>query len=367
MYQLDQLSSLSLDEKIGQLFFVGVPGTELDEQTKRLLSEVLPGGICLFARNIRGAEQTRHLLEDMTSFLPVKPLLSIDQEGGLVDRLRRVMSPMPAAGKLRTADDAARLGRVIAETLRLLGFNMDFAPVVDVIDHVRAKYSNGLHSRAFGRSKEQVTEFAGAFLGALENNGIIGCVKHFPGLGASQVDSHEELPIVDTGEDEFSSVDLYPYMRLLPRAKSVMVAHASFPKSRLQERGKDGRLLPSSLSRNFVTRLLREEFQFDGVVITDDLEMGAIVKNYGIGDACKMAVAAGVDMLAICADPRRITAGYGAMRDAVDSGEISLERIDQSLRRIATLKASLQPLAPFDQQKFESQSTAVDKLNQNLS
>lgn len=364
---MEHLSSLSLEQKIGQLFFIGIPGTELDEQTKALLSEMSPGGVCLFARNIRETEQTRTLIDDITKFSQIQPFLSVDQEGGLVDRLRRIMTPMPAANKLNTADDAAQLGRIIAETLLLLGFNMDFAPVVDVVDGERAKYNNGLHSRAFGHNREQVVEFATAFLSELQNKGIIGCLKHFPGLGATQVDSHEVLPVVDIDEEEFSSIDLYPYKKMLSSARSVMIAHASFPKSRLQETDKRGKLLPSSLSRNFVTRLLRDELQFDGLVITDDLEMGAIVKNYGIGEACKMAVVAGVDMLAICADPNRIVEGYRAVLDAVKSGEITTERVDQSLERIASLKANLHSPVQFDKNKLQSLSAAVAQLNQNLS
>lgn len=367
MYPLDQLNSLSLEEKIGQLFFIGVPGTELDEQTKSLLSRVSPGGVCLFARNIREAEQVRNLLDYITSFLPIHPFLSIDQEGGLVDRLRRIMTPMIAANKLRTADDAAQLGRIISETLLLLGFNMDFAPVVDVVDEVRAKYSNGLHSRAFGHDKEQVVEFATAFLDSMQDNGIIGCLKHFPGLGAAQTDSHEDLPVVNISEEELSSVDLYPYKKMLSSAKSVMIAHASFPKSRLQATDKHGKLLPSSLNRNFVTELLRGELQFDGLVITDDLEMGAIVKNYGVGDACKMAIISGVDMLAICADQEKIVEGFRAVLDAAKSGEISTERIDQSLERIAKLKSHLSSATQLDKAKLISLSVAITDLNQNLS
>lgn len=362
-----ELGPLSLEQKIGQLFFIGIDGAELDEKTKKLLSDVSPGGVCLFARNIREVEQTRKLLNDITSFLPTQPFLSIDQEGGLVDRLRRIMTPMPAANKLQTADDAAQLGQIIAETLRLLGFNMDFAPVVDIMDETRSKYSNGLHSRSFGHDKEQVVDFASAFLNSLQNNGIIGCLKHFPGLGAAQIDSHEDLPVVDIEEEELASVDLYPYKQMLSHARAVMIAHASFPKSRLQESDKHGKLLPSSLSRNFVTNLLRGELRFDGLVITDDLEMGAILKSYGIGDACKMAITAGVDMLAICADADRIIEGHRAVLDAVDSGEISTERIDESLNRITALKADLNSPAHFDKDKLQSLSAAVAELNQNLS
>src|SRR5580765_9102299 len=303
-------ASLSLEQKIGQLFFIGIAGSEIDAPTRELLDEVSPGGVCLFARNIKETQQTRNLLDGLREILPTL-LLSVDQEGGLVDRLRRIMTPMPAASRITNAAEAARLAEIITETLRILGFNMDFAPVVDVIDVERAKYSNGLFSRTFGGSKEEVITFAGEVLRVLQAGGITGCLKHFPGLAAARVDSHEELPTVDILESELIATDLFPYRELLKTSDvpAIMVAHASFPHHRLQETDQNGKLLPSSLSYNFVTKLLRGELQFDGLVITDDLEMGAIVKNYGIGDACKMAVAAGVDMLAICVDPVSVREG----------------------------------------------------------
>lgn len=363
---MNGINSLSLEQKIGQLFFLGIAGAELDEPTKDLLATVSPGGVCLFARNIREARQTRELLDNITAFLQTSPFLSIDQEGGLVDRLRRIMTPMPAASKLRTAEDAAELGRVINETLLLLGFNMDFAPVVDVVDETRANYANGLHSRAFGRDRKEVIELASAFIDPLQRNGLIGCLKHFPGLGASQIDSHENLPAVEITEDEFETVDLYPYRKMLSNVSGVMVAHACYPNLRLQETDKSGKLLPSSLSYNFVTTLLRKELGFNGLVITDDLEMGAIINNYGIGDACKMAINAGVDMLAICADDGRIREGADAVRSAVNSGEISEHRLDESLERIANVKRKLASPLAFDAERLDMLSEQIAALNEKL-
>src|SRR5687768_2955354 len=148
-----QMSSLTIQQKIGQLFFIGIPGPEIDERTHDLLDEIQPGGVCLFSRNVRERAQTRNLLDGLRETLD-DPFLSVDQEGGLVDRLRRLVSPMPAPKLIRTPDDAAEFGRIIAEILRVLGFNMNFAPVVDVVDDDRKRFSNGLHSRALGRSKE---------------------------------------------------------------------------------------------------------------------------------------------------------------------------------------------------------------------
>ncbi|MEQ1642216.1 MAG: glycoside hydrolase family 3 N-terminal domain-containing protein [Pyrinomonadaceae bacterium] len=366
---IEQLRSLTLEQKIGQLFFIGIGGADVDTATEQLLEEVSPGGICLFARNIREAQQTRNLLDAIRERSAIVPFLSIDQEGGLVDRLRRVQTPMPAADKIKTVDKAEELGSIVADSLKNLGFNMDFAPVVDVIDEARAGQSNGLLSREFGRSQQDVVGFAGAFLTNLQNGGIIGCLKHFPGLGASKVDSHEELPQVLIEEDEFSNVDLFPYRELLKRGDihAIMAAHAAFPRLNLQEKDENGKLLPSSLSKNFISTLLRGLLGYNGLVITDDLEMGAIVRNYGIGEACKMAVNAAVDMLAICADADRIREGYNAVRDSVQKGEISETRIDQSLIRIAAVKSLLAKPVEFDQAAVTHLSERITALSENLS
>lgn len=363
----EKFSSLPLNKKVGQLFFIGIGGPEMDMATRDLLDEITPGGVCLFARNIREASQTRKLLDDIREVSGNVPFLSVDQEGGLVDRLRRVMTPMPAANKMRDASDAKEFAEIIATTLRRLGFNMDFAPVVDVIDDERTKASNGLFSREFGRSADEVIDLAGTFLETLQDRGLIGCLKHFPGLGAASVDSHEELPQVEIDEEEFENIDLAPYKKLLKNARAAMVAHAAYPKLPLQETDQNGKLLPSSLSAKFITTLLRGRLGFDGVVITDDLEMGAIVKNYGIGEACKMAVNAGADLLAICADPAAIREGYTAVLKAVVDGEISENRINESLERIAILKEKLESPLAFESEHILELSNRVAALNAALS
>ena len=360
--------SLSIEEKIGQLFFIGIPGPQLDEATGDLLDRIQPGGICLFARNIRERRQTRDLLDGLRDRIPIEPLLSVDQEGGLVDRLRRVMTPMPAADKLRSIEDSATLGKIVGEALRIFGFNMNFAPVVDIVDRERGRFSNGLHSRAFGTAKDDAVDLASTFLDEMQSQGCFGCIKHFPGLGASEVDSHKELPTVSVSETEFRETDVDPYRRILAShdVKAVMVAHAAYPNVGLQEHDQSGKLLPSSLSPAIISKLLRGDLGFGGLVLTDDLEMGAIVENYGIGDACKMAIGAGTDMLAICASVEAIAEGHEAVSSAVKSGEISEERIDRSIERIALLKSSVKTPPPFDNDRLDELSDAIAELNSRL-
>jgi beta-N-acetylhexosaminidase len=366
--KIPSFDSLSIEQKIGQLFFIGIPGAEFDDSARKLFGEIKPGGVCFFARNIRRAEQTRKLVEDIRGASMIEPLLSIDQEGGLVDRLRRISTPMPSAKSLRSPEDAKTLARITAEILRLLGINMNFAPVVDVLDPRREKFSNGLQSRAFGKSKEDVLEFASAYLAELHRGEILGCLKHFPGLGASEVDSHDELPSVNIPEDELTGTDLFPYKKMFGDScvHSVMIAHAAYPKSDLQERDANGKLLPSSLSFNFVSKLLRGELGFDGLALTDDLEMGAILKNYGIGEACKLAIKAGNDMLLICAGVDAVREGHDAISRAVSEGDISEKRIDESLRRISRAKEIARQPPGFDVARLNQLSDDIARLNEKL-
>lgn len=362
------LQKLSIRQKIGQLFFIGISSPVIDEQTRRLLDEVSPGGVCLFARNIKEAEQTRQLLDSIREILPAVPFLSLDQEGGTVDRLRKIVTPMSAAGRVRTRQEAAEMAELIAETISILGFNMNFAPVVDVVDDARGPSSNGLFTRPFGHSKEEVVALAGEFLKAMQQNGPIGCLKHFPGLGGATVDSHEELPMVGISKEELFEKDLYPYRELLKTGEvhAVMAAHAAFPEVDLQERGQNGTLLPSSLSKHFITTLLRGELGYQGLVITDDLEMGAIIKNYGVGEACVMAVEAGVDMLAICAGPQNIIEGFAAVSAAVEQGRINSSRVDDSLDRISGVRSRLSEPPAFDPSRFELLSGKIAAFNERL-
>lgn len=363
---LQKIRSLSLEQKIGQLFFIGLPGVELDGEAKKLLTEVSAGGVCLFTRNIREAQTTRKLLDDLRDFLPIEPILSLDQEGGLVDRLRRIITPMPSANSFKTVKNVQILAEITAEVIRILGFNTNFAPVVDIPTEESLNTQNGLQSRFLGETSEDVILLSQTYLKTLQDNKILGCPKHFPGLGASEVDSHEELPVVKSNHQALLKNDLLPYQKLLSETHSVMIAHAAYPNLDLQERDVNGKLLPSSLSFNIVTKLLRQEIGFEGLIVTDDLEMGAILKNYGIGQACKMAFRAGVDMFLICANPEAVREGFRAISEAVAKGEISEEKLDESLQRIAEFKNLMQSPLTFDEHRLAELSKEIEQLNEKL-
>lgn len=370
---LDSLTSLSLEQQIGQLFFIGLPGTELDEETRALIEYVSPGGVIIFGRNVASPQQLRSLLDGVRELLPVEPLVSIDQEGGLVDRLRRIFTPMPAARVIRQHGDLAgarTLGRVTGEVLRLLGFNMNFAPVMSIMTDERDLLSNGLYSRSYGRSPGEVLGYTMVYLRGLQGTGCLGCLKHFPGIGAGEVDSHEEMPIVHLSHDDLIAQDLAPYIELFQReddrVRAVMVSHGGFPNIDIRQGMAGGRLEPASINHSIVTKLLRNELGYKHLVLTDDLEMGAIGKHYRIEDATLRAFQAGEDMLLICARPDLIRRGYDALVHAARDRIISRERIETSLRRIAAYKALAQPPLPFDLTRYQQLAEEVAALNRQL-
>jgi beta-N-acetylhexosaminidase len=369
----ENLFALPLEQQIGQFLFIGLPGTELDADTRALIEEVKPGGIIIFGRNVAGPEQLRSLLDGVRELLPTPPLVGIDQEGGLVDRLRRIFTPMPSARTIRQHGDlaAARaLGRVTGEVLRMLGFNINFAPVMSIMTDDRDLLSNGLYSRSYGRSPGEVLGYTTVYMRGLQGTGIVGCLKHFPGIGAGEVDSHEEMPVVQLSHDDLIAQDLAPYIELFQRrddrVRCVMVSHGGFPNIDIREETTGGLLEPASLNYNIVTKLLREELGYKHLVVTDDLEMGAIARHYEIGDAAVRASLAGEDMLLICASSEKIRGGYHGLLEAAKRGTLPKERIAESLERIAKTKAIIQPPCDLDLGRFKSLGDEILKLNSKL-
>lgn len=369
----EKFHSLPLEQQIGQFLFIGLPGTELDEETRDLVSEVQPGGVIIFGRNVAGPEQLRSLLDGVRELVATPLLIGIDQEGGLVDRLRRIITPMPAARTIRQHGDlaAARsLGRITGEALRMLGFNINFAPVMSIMTDDRDLLSNGLYSRSFGRSPGEVLGYTTVYMRGLQGAGCLGCLKHFPGIGAGEVDSHEEMPVVQLSHDDLIAQDLAPYIELFQRrddrVRCVMVSHGGFPNIDIREETTGGLLEPASLNYNIVTKLLRQELAYKHLVITDDLEMGAITRHYEIGDAAVRASLAGEDMLLICASAERIRRGHEALLEAAKNGRLSEERIQQSLHRISRTKAIVEDPLPLDLDRFKALADEVEKLNSKL-
>lgn len=369
----NHLLELPFEQQIGQFFFIGLTGTEIDEEMRKLIEEIKPGGIIVFGRNVESPEQLRRLLDDARGLVSVEPLLGIDQEGGLVDRLRQIFPPMPSARAIRQHGDLAgarKLGRVSGELLRMLGFNLNFAPVMSIITEARSKRTNGLYSRSFGRSPGEVLGYTTVYMRGLQGTGCLGCLKHFPGIGAGEVDSHIEMPLVPLTHDDLMSQDLAPYIELFQRAddrvRVVMVSHGGFPNIDIKKGTTGGLVAPASINPNIVNRLLRQELGYKHLVVTDDLEMGAIAKNCQIEDASLRAFAAGEDMLLICATPETIRRGYQALLESARAEKISKQRIRASLKRISATKALAQPPLPLDMDSYNRLADEIRELNETL-
>ncbi len=370
---LETLLALPLEQQIGQFFYIGLSGTTLDGEARALIDEVQPGGVIMFGRNVEGAQQLRDLLDGVKEMLPNNPLVGVDQEGGLVDRLRKIFTPMPSARTIREHGDLAgarSLGRITGEALRLLGFNMNFAPVMSIMTDERDLLSNGLYSRSFGRSPGEVLGYTTVYLRGLQETGIMGCLKHFPGIGAGEVDSHEQMPMVTLSHDDLMAQDLAPYVELFQRkddrVRCVMVSHGGFPNIDIKKGVTGGLLEPASLSHNIVTNLLRQELGFQHLVVTDDLEMGAISKHCEIESAVVRAFLAGNDMMLICAHPDIIRRGYRSLLTVAQNGRLPKERMRASLKRIAAMKALTKPAAEFNLQRLQELSEETKALNQKL-
>ncbi|MBI4850872.1 MAG: beta-N-acetylhexosaminidase [Acidobacteria bacterium] len=360
------MASLSLEHKIGQLLFVGIPGTTIDDDTKKLLQTVQPGGIILFARNIEAPEQVAELNRELRHLLKVVPLISIDQEGGRVDRLKKICPPMPPAQFLRVLDDARiahEHGAITAELLRLLGFNMNFAPVVDLAVHEEA--DNALQQRCFGSKAQKIIRLSGAYLEGLQNGSIVGCGKHFPGLGDSIVDSHKKLPVVERSEKQLRAEDLPIYQDLMVKLNSqlqvIMIAHAFYP---ALENSKTP--IAASLSSRIVTDLLRSKLEFHGLAISDDMEMGAISESIGFAEAMVEGVLAGEDMMLVCSNQDRILEASESLVRATREGKISSRRIETSLNRIAKVKSMASSPFTFERNHFNAVCDKISEFSERI-
>jgi beta-N-acetylhexosaminidase len=319
-------------DQIGQLFMIGFDGTTVSSDLASLIAEYKPGGVILFARNLESATQIVDLTNDLQRCSPHVPLLiSIDQEGGRVSRLPTeftIFPPCEVLGHCHSSELAYAAAATTAKELKAVGINMNMSPVLDV-------NSNPLNpvigDRAFGADPRIVSELGLATVGGLQDNGVVACGKHFPGHGDTISDSHKELPIVTADRARLEHIEFPPFRHAVANGvATLMSAHVVY--RTLDE------TRPATLSSRIIGRFLREELYYDGVVLTDDLEMHAIIDHYGIGDAAVQAIQAGCDMPLICNDRNRIAAAFHAVEKAATAGDLSAGRLAQSFARIRRLK-----------------------------
>jgi beta-N-acetylhexosaminidase len=281
---------------LGQLLLTGIPGPELDGATAARLRKLQPGGFILFSRNLRDATQLRKLCDDLRGLSTVEPFITIDQEGGRVSRLRYIGQEPPNAQQLREKGDPDLIkqhGHLTGRILRLFGINLDLCPVLDISYDDNA--DNSLKGRCYGRDPQEVIRNAGTFNRAMRKAGVLSCGKHFPGYGPAECDPHEFLPVITKSREALDREELLPYHALLPELDSVMVCHANY-----RAFDPHNERWPASLSHNIVQKLLRDQLGFDGLAMTDDLDMGAILNEVTFEQAIQEAIKAGNDMVMIC-------------------------------------------------------------------
>lgn len=316
-------------EKVGQMMMIGIQGDTVTDDSLYMLHQYHIGGVILFDRNLVSAEQTKKLNEDLQVQAEEKvPLfIGIDEEGGDVVRGRSFIQPpssqrqIGAAGDLTAAEGAANR---TAKELKELGFNVNFAPVADV----------GASSRSFSTDPETVKKFVLASVQGYEKNRMIYAMKHFPGIGRSTVDSHKDVSEITASRERLAASDIVPFKAVIdvaqPEDYFILVSHLKYPAYDADN--------PASLSKAVQTDLLRGELGYRGIIVTDDMEMGAVAKYASFRDVGVRAVQAGADIVLVCHEYAHETDIYLGLLDAVESGEIPMERIDESVRRIVKAK-----------------------------
>ncbi len=324
----------------GQLILTGIPGTELDPATAALFRKVQPGGYILFGRNLESAPQLRKLLDDLRDLSAVEPIITIDQEGGRVSRLRLIGQEPPNAQQLREKGDADLVrqhGDLTGRLLRLFGFNLDLCPVLDISFDDEA--DNSLRGRCYGGDVEEVVRLADAFNGGLRGQGIASCGKHFPGYSAATVDAHHDLPVIRRTREELEANELAVFRAFAARVDSMMICHGWYPCLEAEK-------VAASLSRRIVTDLLRGELGFAGLIMTDDLDMGAILNEYGFEETIRRAIGAGNDLAMICHRVPMIAEALGYLE------KLPAAQLDCALASIARSKANLAAPAEFSEAAF---------------
>jgi len=316
---------------IGQLLIIGFEGTEMSPRLAYLLKTIQPAGVILFARNITGAEQTHRLLRECQKCVTMPLFTCVDLEGGQVDRFRKVLGPAPSAADVFATGDRKlfrKHGRIIGENCRALGFNVDFAPVLDLAFEASR---NVMGSRSVSAKPKEVVTYAREFLRGLSEAGVLGCGKHFPGLGEANLDTHQELPSVEKPLRKLWDEDLAPYRMMRRELPLVMVSHAAFP---MVTRKKT----PASLSKKWIAGILRKKIGYRGLVCSDDLEMGGVLAAAPIEQAAIGHIRAGGDLVLICHQEDFILGAHEALAREVERDRTFARRAQESARRVLAFK-----------------------------
>ena len=332
--KVDKLvANMSDADKVGQLMMIGIHGKSLNDDAKFMLNEYRVGGIILFDRNMESKDQVKTLITDINKAgksAGLTPLfLGIDQEGGAVARMDDKLIKVPPAEEVgkEPVEQAAALAREVGTELKELGFNINFAPVADL----------GLtYGRSYSTNPDEVVRYASAVGKSYDEAGLWYSYKHFPGIGKTDVDLHADTSIVPVSKETLLSEDTKVFVDLIKQSKpntyTIMVSHAMYPQIDPDH--------PSSLSKTIITDWLRKDMGYNGVVVTDDMDMGALAKHYTFGDMAVQSILAGSDILLVCHEYEHMQETYNGLMKAMKDGRISKERLDESVKRILLMKMS---------------------------
>ena len=332
--KVDKLvANMSDADKVGQLLMIGIHGKTLNDDAKFMLNEYRVGGIILFDRNMESKDQVKSLITDINKTgksAGLTPLfIGIDQEGGAVARMEDQLIKVPPAEELgkEPIEQAVSLAKQSGTELKGLGFNINFAPVADL----------GLtYGRSFSTNPDDVVRYASAVGKAYDEAGLWYSYKHFPGIGKTDVDLHADTSVVPVSKETLLNEDTKVFVDLIKQSKpntyAIMVSHAMYPQIDPDH--------PSSLSKAIITDWLRKDMGYNGVVVTDDMDMGALAKHYTFGDMAVQSILAGSDILLVCHEYEHMQEAYNGLMKAVKDGRISKERLDESVKRILLMKMS---------------------------
>lgn len=329
-----KMDNLSIDEKIAQMLIVYYIGDEYDENLSNIIKEVKPGGFILMSDNITTYDRTLNFVKGMQNDSDIPMIISTDEEGGSVQRIKGIrdisvtdIPYMYYLGQTKDKNLAYKVGEIIANELRTIGVNLTYAPVMDI-------YSNPnntvIGKRSFGSDPNTVYDMATSLKNGIEDNLVNTCIKHFPGHGDTETDSHFEIPIINKTLVELENSDLLPFIKSINDTNMIMVGHIALPKITNSS-------IPASLSKEIVTDLLKNKYNYKGLVITDALNMRSLTNNYSDKEIYTMAINAGVDLLLM---PNGSKNAIKYIKEAIDDEEIDINTINESVRKILTYKYS---------------------------
>ena len=342
--------------QIGQLLIVGFDGTEITPRFSSLLKRMQPAGVILFARNIKTAEQTWQLLRECQNCVSVPLFPCVDLEGGSVDRFREVLGPAPSAADVFSTGDRKlfrKHGQVIGENCRALGFRLDFAPVLDLAFEASRSV---MSSRVVSPDPRETAAYAREFLAGLRLAGVLGCGKHFPGLGEGRLDSHHALPVINKPIKRLWAEDLLPYRMLRAQMPLVMISHAAYPLVTHDQ-------TPASLSKIWITNILRKRVGYRHLIVSDDLEMGGVLSAASVKQAAVEHIRAGGDLCLICHREDYVAQAYEELVNTIERDPKFAKRVRESVQRVLAFKKRS---AKILRRSAPPSSSRVEKLSRQL-